>query len=106
MKLSGVPEKARPSEFGGFWLCTCIRAIVYRCSTFCYNPVCYAIFQGGIRRPKILANNALFWTIVLGMAQMPHNAFSKLPNSNLSRSGSGGGCKISKNDENKAQSSV
>ena len=30
MKLSGVPEKAynsRPSQFGGFWLCACIRAI-------------------------------------------------------------------------------
>ena len=30
MKLSGVPEKdynSRPSEFGGFWLCACIRAI-------------------------------------------------------------------------------
>ena len=28
MKLSGVPEKAynsRPSEFGGFWFCACIR---------------------------------------------------------------------------------
>ena len=30
VKLSGVTEKAynsRPSEFGGFWLCACIRAI-------------------------------------------------------------------------------
>ena len=30
MKLSGVPEKAynsRPSEFGGFLLCACIRYI-------------------------------------------------------------------------------